>query len=60
MFYGRNFMISADKVLTEVQLSKLFKRLKSEKDRSLTIISNNSQSKPMEVRSIIDFIYSLS
>lgn len=55
MFSGRSFMISADKVLTEVQLSKLFKRLKSEKDRSLTIISNTSQSKPMEARSIIDF-----
>lgn len=53
-------MLSADKVLTEVQLTKLLKKLKAEKDRSLTIISTSKLQHPNEVRVVLDyFLFSL-
>ncbi|MEK6774790.1 MAG: site-specific integrase [Bdellovibrionota bacterium] len=48
-------MISADKVLSEPQLNKLLRRLKSEKDKSILAICNSSKRNPKEVRIVIDF-----
>lgn len=48
-------MISADKVLSEPQLNKLLRRLKSEKDKSILAIRNSSKRNPKEVRIVIDF-----
>lgn len=53
-------MISADKVLSESQLNKLFKRLKSEKDKSILAIRSSTKRNPKEVRIAIDyFLFSL-
>jgi len=48
-------MVSADKVLSEVQLTKLIKRLKQEKDKSLSIIVVSKKRVPSEVRTVIDY-----
>lgn len=48
-------MISADKVLSESQLSKLLKKLKTEKDKSLLSLKNSQNKNPKEVRVIIDY-----
>jgi integrase len=48
-------MVSADKVLSEAQLTKLIKRLKLEKDKSLSAISGSKKRLPSEVRTVIDY-----
>lgn len=48
-------MITADKVLSEPQLSRLLKRLRSEKDKSVTSIQSSAKPLPKEVRTIMDY-----
>lgn len=48
-------MITADKVLSEPQLNRLLKRLKTEKDKSSLAILASSKSLPKEVRVVIDY-----
>lgn len=48
-------MISADKVLSESQLNKLLKKLKTEKDKSLLIIKESNNRSPKEVRVVMDY-----
>jgi len=48
-------MITADRVLTESQLSKLIKRLKLEKDKSLSVVQSTKKRVPKEVRAITDY-----
>jgi integrase len=48
-------MITADRVLTDAQLNKLLKKLKTEKDKSLLSIHNSSLRNPKEVRVVTDF-----
>lgn len=48
-------MVSADKVLSDSQLSKFLKRIRQEKDKSVLAIKNSSKRNPKEVRIIIDF-----
>ncbi len=53
-------MITADKILTEVQLAKLLKKLKVEKEKSVLSIQNSSKRYPKEIRVITDyFLFSL-
>jgi integrase len=56
---GEN-MISADKVLSEQQLSKLLKTLRVGKEKSLSAIQDSSKRSPSEVRVIMDyFLFSI-
>lgn len=48
-------MINADKVLSEAQLSKLIKRLRSECDKSLKFLQDSKNRNPNEVRTVMDF-----
>lgn len=48
-------MITADKILSEHQLSKLLKRLRSEKDKSLAAIHFSKRASPREVRVVVDY-----
>lgn len=48
-------MISADKVLSDPQLTKLLKKLKQEKDKSVLALKNSSKRNPKEVRIVIDY-----
>jgi integrase/recombinase XerD len=48
-------MVTADKVLSDSQLAKLLKKMKSERDKSILVIQNSRKSKPQEVRTILDF-----
>lgn len=48
-------MIAADKVLNEAQLTKLLRRLKAEKDKSLLVIKESHRRNPKEVRVVIDY-----
>lgn len=48
-------MISADKVLSEDQLTKLLKRLKMEKEKSILSIKNSMLRQPKECRIIVDY-----
>jgi integrase/recombinase XerD len=48
-------MLTADRVLTEAQLTKLLKRLKSEKEKSLPAIQNSNRRNPKEVRIVMDY-----
>jgi len=53
-------MISADRVLSEQQLNKLIKMLKTEKEKSVQAILASNKSNPKEVRNVIDyFLFSL-
>lgn len=53
-------MISADRVLSEQQLTKLLKHLKTEKEKSIQAIQGSNKRKPTEVRTIMDhFLFSL-
>jgi len=53
-------MISADKVLSDSQLTKLLKKLKQEKDKSILALKNSSRRNPKEVRIVIDyFLFSI-
>lgn len=47
-------MITADKVLSEAQLTKLLKRLKAEKEKSILTVQNSTKRCPNEVRVIMD------
>lgn len=47
-------MISADKILSESQLNKLLKRLKTEKEKSLLVVKTTPKS-PKELRVIMDY-----
>jgi integrase/recombinase XerD len=48
-------MITADKVLSETQLNKFLKNLRTEKDKSLMAIQKSTRRNPKEVRVIMDF-----
>ena len=48
-------MITADKVLSEVQLAKLLKKLRTERDKSLAAIQGSPKRNPDEVRIIADY-----
>ncbi len=48
-------MISADRVLSEQQLSKLLKIIKVEKEKSILAVQGSSKRNPKEVRNIIDY-----
>lgn len=48
-------MITADKVLSETQLNKLMKRLRTEKEKSLLTIQSSSKRCPNEVRVVMDY-----
>lgn len=48
-------MISADKVLSDPQLTKLLKKLKQEKEKSILALKNSSKRNPKEVRIVIDY-----
>jgi len=53
-------VITADKVLSEAQLSKLLKNLRIEKDKSIQAVLGSSKKNPKEVRTIVDyFLFSL-
>ena len=53
-------MISADRVLSEQQLTKLLKHLKTEKDKSIQAILGSNKRNPKEVRTILDhFLFTL-
>lgn len=53
-------MISADKFLSDPQLTKLLKKLKQEKDKSVLALKNSSKLNPKEVRIVIDyFLFSI-
>ncbi|MBN8538351.1 MAG: site-specific integrase [Deltaproteobacteria bacterium] len=53
-------MISADKILSESQLVKFFKKIKQEKDKSILALINSSKKNPKEVRIVFDyFLFSL-
>lgn len=53
-------MISADKVLSDSQLTRLLKKLKQEKDKSILVLKNSSRRNPKEVRIVIDyFLFSI-
>jgi integrase len=48
-------MITADKVLSEPQLSRFLKRLRSEKDKSVATIQSSARPLPKEVRTVMDY-----
>ena len=48
-------MISADKVLSDSQVAKFFKRIRQEKDKSKLAMKDSSKRNPKEARIIIDF-----
>ncbi|MGE3261928.1 MAG: tyrosine-type recombinase/integrase [Bacteriovoracia bacterium] len=48
-------MVSADRILTENQLIRLFKRMRLEKDKSLAIIKGSPKRNPAEVRTVVDY-----
>lgn len=48
-------MITANKVLSETQLTKLLKKLHVESDKSLKVIQNSFKRHPDEVRTIFDY-----
>jgi integrase len=48
-------MISADKVLSDSQMAKFFKRIKQEKDKSKLVMKDSTKRNPKEARIIIDF-----
>lgn len=48
-------MITADKLLSESQLAKFFKRLKSEKVKSVMAINKSKGRQPKEVRVVVDY-----
>lgn len=53
-------MISADKILSDAQLNKFFKKIKQEKDKSILTLRNSNKNTPKEVRIVIDyFLFSL-
>ena len=53
-------MISADKILSDAQLSKFFKKIKQEKDKSILTLRNSNKRNPKEFRIVIDyFLFSL-
>lgn len=59
-FHGGEYMISADKVLSEPQLSRLLKRLRTEKERAVLALQNSHRRNPKETRIIVDyFLFSL-
>ena len=48
-------MITADKVLSEIQLNKFLKKLRGEKDKSLLTIHKSTKRLPKEVRVVMDY-----
>ncbi len=53
-------MISADKVLSDQQQTKLFKKMKLEKDKSILALKNSTNKLPKEARIVIDyFLFSI-
>ncbi len=48
-------MITADKVLSEPQLNRFLKRLRSEKDKSVASIQSSTRPLPKEVRVVMDY-----
>lgn len=48
-------MISADKILSEAQLTKFFKKLRTEKEKSILALVNSTKRNPKEVRNVIDY-----
>lgn len=53
-------MVSADKIFTESQLSRLLKKMRIEKDKSLSVIAHTDKRVPGEVRIVVDyFLFSL-
>ena len=43
-------MVTADKVLSEPQLHKLLKKLRTERDKSLAILQGSTKRHPAEIR----------
>lgn len=53
-------MVGADRVLTEGQLTKFLKHLKSEKDRSVLILKGSDKKNRLDARTVVDyFLFSL-
>lgn len=48
-------MITADKVLSETQLNRFLKKLRTERDKSMAAIQGSSKRNPDEVRTIMDY-----
>ncbi len=48
-------MVSADRVLSEEQLTRLIKRLRQEKEKSLAAITVSKRKLPSEVRTVVDY-----
>ena len=48
-------MITADKLLSEPQLNRFLKRLRSEKDKSVASIHSSAKPLPKEVRTVMDY-----
>ena len=48
-------MVSADKVMSEAQLTKLLKRIRQEKEKSVLALKNSTNRNPKEARIVIDF-----
>lgn len=48
-------MVTADKVLSELQLSKFIKRLRIEKDKSILTLNCSAKRNPKEIRVIVDY-----
>lgn len=48
-------MVSADKILSKTQSTKLFKKLLIEKDRSIALLRNMERPRATDVRTVIDF-----
>lgn len=48
-------MISADRVLTESQLNRFLKRLRTEKERAILALQGSHRRNPKEVRIIMDY-----
>jgi integrase/recombinase XerC len=48
-------MVTADKLLSEPQLNRFLKRLRSEKDKSVSSIQSSVMPLPKEVRTVMDY-----